>query len=92
MLNIYVGNLSPTAVENDLRRAFQPHGRVTAVSIIRDRRTGRSRGFGYVEMRDERQARSAVRAVNRSEVRGKTLAVRPARLRETQADFGDFAR
>ena len=95
-VNIYVGNLSETAVEVDLRRAFEGHGRVTRVSIIRDARSGESRGFGYVEMPDAGEARTAIRAVHRRDVHGNPMAVEAARFQpplvETQADFGDFAR
>lgn len=95
-MNIYVGNLSEAAHESDLRRAFEGHGRVTRVSIIKDARTGESRGFGYVEMPDAGEALTAIRAVHRSPVHGSPLAVGPARheprIVETQADFGDFAR
>ena len=95
-MNIYVGNLSSSFHEADLRRAFEGFGSVTRVSIIKDARTGVSRGFGYVEMPDSCEACTAIRAVHRSDVHGSTLAVGPAphepKLVETQADFGDFAR
>lgn len=98
-MNIYVGNLSESAVESDLRRTFEDHGRVTRVSIIRDARTGESRGFGYVEMPNSGEALAAIREVHRLEMWGSPLAVGPARFQtplpevvETQADFGDFAR
>ena len=98
-MNIYVGNLSESAVETDLRSAFENHGRVTRVSIIRDLRTGESRGFGYVEMPDSGEALTAIRSVHRRDIHGHPLAVGPARFQtrvpevvETQADFGDFAR
>ena len=95
-MNIYIGNLSTTAHEVDLRRAFEGYGRVTKVSIIKDVRTGASRGYGYVEMPDSGEALTAIRGVHRSDVHGSMLAVGPARFEpeavETQADFGDFAR
>jgi RNA recognition motif-containing protein len=95
-VNIYVGNLSNSAHEADLRGAFEGFGRVTRVSIIKDVRTGVSRGFGYVEMPDSGEALTAMRAVHRRDLQGSTLAVGPARWEpkavETQADFGDFAR
>lgn len=87
MMHIYVGNLSHAAVENDLRRAFQVHGRVTSVAILRDPRTGRF--SGSLVMPDDRQARQALRAVPRLPLRGRHVSVR---VRETQADFGDCAR
>jgi RNA recognition motif-containing protein len=95
-VNIYVGNLSMSALEIDLRGAFEGFGRVTRVSIIKDVRTGLSRGFGYVEMPDPGEAFTAIRAVHRRDLQGSTVAVGPARWEpkavETQADFGDFAR
>jgi len=95
-VNIYIGNLSTAAHEVDLRRAFEGFGRVTRVSIVKDARTGVSRGFGYVEMPDSGEALTAIRSVHRRDVQGSTLAVGPARWEpkavETQADFGDFAR
>ena len=95
-MNIYIGNLSESALETDLRSAFEGYGRVTRVSIIKDARTGVSRGFGYVEMPDSGEALTAIRGVHRRDVHGSMLAVGPARWEpkvvETQADFGDFAR
>ncbi|HEX7899280.1 MAG TPA: RNA-binding protein [Planctomycetota bacterium] len=95
-MNIYIGNLSDSALEADLRRTFEGFGRVTKVSIIKDVRTGVSRGYGYVEMPDSNEALTAIRGVHRRDVQGSTLAVGPARwepaVAETQADFGDFAR
>jgi RNA recognition motif-containing protein len=98
-MDIYVGNLSESAREGDLRRVFETHGRVRGVSIFKDARTGESRGFGYIDMPDLREALTAIRAVHRREVAGRVLAVGPVRSQgapswplETQADFGDFAR
>ena len=99
-MDIYVGNLSESAHEGDLRQVFEPHGRVRGISIVKDARTGESRGFGYIDMPDLREALTAIRAVHRREVAGQVLAVGPARFQgalpswpvETQADYGDFAR
>ncbi len=79
MMNIYVGNLSYEATVDDLRHAFQAHGDVSSVSIIMDKITGRSRGFGFIEMPDPGQAQAAISALNRREVRGRTLSVAEAR-------------
>jgi RNA recognition motif-containing protein len=99
-MNIYIGNLADSALESDLRGAFESHGRVRSVSIIKDARTGEPRGFGYVDMPDLREALTAIRAVHRREFGGRVLAVGPARLQarltawplESQADYSDFAR
>ena len=79
MTNIYVGNLSYEATEDDIRQAFEAHGEVSSVSIIMDKMTGRSRGFGFVEMPDKNQANAAIQALNLQEVRGRAITVNEAR-------------
>ena len=79
MTNIYVGNLSYEATEDDLRSAFQAHGEVSSVAIIMDKMTGRSRGFGFVEMPEKTQAQAAITALNLQEVRGRAITVNEAR-------------
>jgi RNA recognition motif-containing protein len=79
MTNIYVGNLSYEATEDDLRQAFSQHGEVSSVAIIKDKMTGRSRGFGFVEMADKNQAQAAISALNLTEVRGRAITVNEAR-------------
>jgi len=79
MVNIYVGNLSYEATQDDLRQAFEAHGEVSSVSIIMDKMTGRSRGFGFVEMPDKGQAQAAIAALNLQEVRGRAMTVNEAR-------------
>jgi RNA recognition motif-containing protein len=79
MMNIYVGNLSYEATEEDIRQAFQAHGEVSTVSIIMDKISGRSRGFGFVEMPDKAQAEAAIRTLNLQEVRGRAITVNEAR-------------
>ena len=78
-MNIYVGNLSYEATEDDIRQAFQAHGEVSSVSIIMDRMTGRSRGFAFVEMPDKGQAQAAIQTLNLQEVRGRAMTVNEAR-------------
>ena len=75
MTNIYVGNLSYEATEDDLRQAFEAHGEVTSVAIIMDKMTGRSRGFGFVEMSDKNAANAAIQALNLQEIRGRAITV-----------------
>jgi RNA recognition motif-containing protein len=79
MTNIYVGNLSYEATEDDLRQAFQAHGEVTSVAIIKDKMTGRSRGFGFVEMADKNAANAAIQALNLQEIRGRAITVNEAK-------------
>ena len=79
MVNIYVGNLSYEATQDDLRQAFEAHGEVSSVSIIMDKMTGRSRGFGFVEMPDKGQGTAAISALNLQEVRGRAMTVNEAK-------------
>ena len=80
-MNIYVGNLSFDTAEEDLRKAFESHGEVTSVSIITDRYTGKSRGFGFVEMPSKEEAQAAIAGVNGQELHGQVLNVNEARPR-----------
>ena len=79
MVNIYVGNLSYEATQDDLRQAFEAHGEVSSVSIIMDKMTGRSRGFGFVEMPDNGAGQAAISALNLQEVRGRAMTVNEAK-------------
>ena len=79
MVNIYVGNLSYEATQDDLRQAFEAHGEVSSVSIIMDKMTGRSRGFGFVEMPDNGAGQAAISALNLQEIRGRAITVNEAR-------------
>lgn len=88
MKNIFVGNLSFHTTEADLRAAFEPHGAVSRVSIMTDRDTGRSRGFGFVEMEDDQQGEAAIAALNGSEIDGRALNVNVARPRPERAGNG----
>jgi len=80
-MNIYVGNLSFETGDAELRAAFEAHGEVTSASVITDRETGRSRGFGFVEMPSADQARAAIQALNGTELGGRSLNVNEARPR-----------
>ena len=80
-MNIYVGNLSYDAAEDDLRQAFESYGEVVSVNIIKDKNTGRSRGFGFVEMASDEAGQSAVDGLNGSELSGRNLNVNIARPR-----------
>jgi len=77
--NIYVGNLSYDATEDDLREAFSQFGQVNEVSIITDRQTGRPRGFAFVEMPDGNEAATAIQQLNLAEIAGRAITVNEAR-------------
>ena len=79
MTNIYVGNLSFDATEESIRQVFAEYGEVSAVNIITDRETGRSRGFAFVEMPDSNQAKEAIEKVNLTEIAGRSVTVNEAR-------------
>ena len=81
MFNIYVGNLSFEATEDELRGLFEEHGEVLKINLITDRDTGRPRGFGFVEMADDNQGRAAIEQLNGREVGGRTLNVNEAKPR-----------
>lgn len=82
MINIYVGNLSWGSSEDDLRAAFEAYGEVSSAKIITDRESGRSRGFGFVEMPDKASAEAAIQALNETDFQGRNLRVNEARPRE----------
>jgi len=80
--NIYVGNLPWSATADDLLQVFQDHGQVTRAQVITDRETGRSRGFGFVEMADDAEALKAIETLNGAPYEGRPLTVNEARPRE----------
>jgi RNA recognition motif-containing protein len=90
MPRIYVGNLSFRTTEDGLRDVFSQFGEVTNASVVTDRETGRSRGFGFVEMSDKAQADAAIEAMNGQEFEGRTLTVNEARPREDRPRSGGF--
>ena len=82
MMNIYVGNLSYGMSEDELRDAFGAFGEVSTVKILMDRETGRSRGFGFVEMPNKSEAETAIAQLNGKDVGGRALRINEARPRE----------
>ncbi len=80
-MKLYVGNLSFDTTEDTLRQKFEGHGEVSSVNIIKDRDSGQSRGFGFVEMMTKSEAESAMTGLNGSELDGKSLNVNEARAR-----------
>ena len=90
-MNIYVGNLSHEATAEDLRLAFEPFGRVESASIIKDKHSGQSKGFGFVEMASKAEGQSAIDGLNGKELKGRALNVNEARPRtESRGGEGGY--
>lgn len=89
-MNIYVGNLSRDVAESDLREAFQAFGEVATASIIKDKFTGESRGFGFVEMPNKEEADKAISGLNGKDIKGRTITVNEARPRTDRPRTGGF--
>ena len=90
-MNIYVGNLSYEVTEEDLKEAFEVFGEVETVKVLKDYGTGRSKGFGFVEMSNNAEAQSAIDGLNDKELKGRTLKVNTARPRtENRGGRGGF--
>jgi RNA recognition motif-containing protein len=85
-MNIYVGNLPFDASEDDVREAFSAFGQVSSVTLIKDKYTGKPRGFGFVEMQNNQEAQKAMQELNGKEFMGRSLVVNPARPREERND------
>ena len=85
-MNLYVGNLAFSTTTEDLTQLFGDHGTVTRAQVTTDRETGRSRGFGFVEMSDG--AESAIKALNGAQFQGRTLTVNEAKPREARPAGG----
>ena len=83
-MNIYVGNLSPDVKDETIREAFESFGEVTSAKVIRDKYTGQSRGFGFVEMTTQSQAETAIKSLNGKKLLGKEVSVKEARPRPEQ--------
>ena len=81
-MNLYVGNLAYSMRDDDLNALFAAHGDVDSARVIMDRASGRSKGFGFVEMSDEEAAKAAIEALNGTEVEGRNVVVNEARPRE----------
>jgi len=79
MSSIYVGNLPHSASEDEIRQAFEQFGAVSSVNIVKDRETGRPRGFAFVEMRDNKEAATAIEKLNLSQIGGRSITVNEAR-------------
>ena len=85
-MNMYVSNLSFHTAEDDLRKLFEEFGAVSSAKIITDRETGRSRGFGFVEMGSDDEANAAMKALNNKEIGGRAMSVTVAREKAPRSD------
>lgn len=93
-MNLYVSNLSFKVTDNDLQKLFSTYGQVTSAKVINDRETGRSRGFGFVEMPDTQEAQKAIAELNNAEYEGKVINVNEARPKtdRPRSSFGNDRR
>jgi RNA recognition motif-containing protein len=87
-VNIYVGNLSYEVTQEDLQEAFAGFGQVESVKVVQDNYTGRSKGFGFVEMRDSAEAHTAIDGLDGKELKGRALKVDKARPRSEGRGYG----
>ncbi|MBM3290183.1 MAG: RNA-binding protein [Candidatus Hydrogenedentes bacterium] len=89
-MNIYVGNLSYQANDDDLRTAFGAYGTVKSASVIMDKMTGQSRGFGFVEMASKSEGDAAIAGLNGKDLKGRALRINEARPREDRPPRRDY--
>ncbi len=85
-MNIYVGNLAYTVNSDDLRASFEAFGEVSSANVIMDRESGRSKGFGFVEMSSDEAARAAIEALNGQDIQGRAVRVNEAQPRAPKSD------
>jgi RNA recognition motif-containing protein len=81
-MNIYVGSLSYDVTEDDVRDVFSPYGEISSISIIKDKFSGKSKGFGFVEMPKQEEAEEAIKCLDESEMKGRNIKVNEAKPRE----------
>jgi RNA recognition motif-containing protein len=89
-MNIYVGNLHFNVNEDELRKAFEEYGEVSSVKIITDKYSGRSKGFGFVEMVNDKEAQDAIDNLNGTEIKGRAVNVNQAREKENNTGGRNF--
>jgi RNA recognition motif-containing protein len=89
-MNIYVGNLSWTMTDDDLNNLFSQYGTITSAKVLKDKVSGRSKGFGFVEMEDDEAAKSAIAALNDNEVQGRKLKVNESQPKPEGSGGGGF--
>ena len=85
-MNMYVSNLSFHTADDDLRKLFEEFGAVSSAKVITDRETGRSRGFGFVEMGSDEESNAAIKALNNKDIEGRAMSVTVAREKTTRSD------
>src|SRR3954452_20775866 len=88
MKNLYVGNLPHSTTESELRTVSEPHGAVEKITLVTDRETGRSRGFGFVEMTNAAEADAAIAALNGTDLGGRTLTINEAKPKTDRPKSG----
>jgi RNA recognition motif-containing protein len=91
-MNIYVGNLAREITEDDLREAFEVYGQVSTATVIKDRFSGESRGFGFVEMPSKNEAQTAINEMNGKDLKGRTINVNEARPKTVRGGGGGRGR
>ncbi len=89
-MNLYVGNLSWNMTEDDLRNLFEQYGTVSSIKIVKDRETGRSKGFGFVEMENDTEAQNALSSLYDQEVQGRKIVINEAQERPAKPGGGGF--
>ena len=87
-MNIYIGNMSYDVTDDDLRAAFEAYGEVTSANVIKDKYSGQSKGFGFVEMSDDQKAQEAIEALNQTELKGRPINVNKAKPRTDRRGGG----
>ena len=91
-MNIYVGNLAREVTEDDLREAFEAFGQVSTATVIKDKFSGESRGFGFVEMPSKNEAQTAITEMNEKDLKGRTINVNEARPKTDRGGGGGGGR
>lgn len=89
---LYVGNLGYNVTSSDLEQLFTPHGQIRTCEVIMDRSTGRSKGFGFVEMESDQDANNAISALNGQQHDGRAIVVNEAKPREPRSGGGGYGR
>lgn len=89
-MNLYVGNLLFDVTENDLKELFEPFGQVTEIRLIMDKYTGKSKGFGFIEMPSKDEAQKAVAALNGKDIKGRAISVNEAKPKTDRGGRGGF--
>jgi len=91
-MNIFVAKLNYSTTDNDLRDLFEQHGEVSSVKVVMDRDTGRSKGFGFVEMDNDDEGNSAIQDLNETEFQGRTIVVKKSQPQEKRSGGGGGGR